>query len=171
MSGAGLRRRALAAAVFGAAAGFSLWITLVLVRWFFFPVAEGDAAGVVALVYFVVLVAVLPAAAVGWLRAEAFGAPAPPGRADWDPDVLRGLGVTVRAFLVGCALFAVWPDAHDASALREGMWVSVVSGYVRDFLATVLFGAVLVGPFALLSGGAAGWVVGRALGTAAPPAR
>ena len=180
MSGEGLRGRALAAAVFGTAGGLSLWITLGLMNWFFSLGSEPDTAGggsggVDTLWLSLTLVAVLPAAVAGWLRGEAFGTPALPDRMDWErswhPDVLRGWGVTVRAYVAGCALFVAWPDAHDVSALRVGDWAAVVLRLIGDFVTVGLFGAVFVGPFALMMGGTAGWLVGRAAGTAAPPAR
>ena len=173
MSGAGWRRRALAAAVFGTAGGLSLSVTFGLVRWFFLGGADGTAAGdperILGLVYSVLLVAVLPAAGVGWLRANTFGAPTPPGQADWYPDVFRGLGVTVRAFVVGCALFAV-AEVHDVSALRDEPWNLVVLEFAQHFVFVALLGAVFVGPVALVLGGAAGWFVGCVLGTPTPPA-
>ena len=56
-------------------------------------------------------------------------------------------------------------------ALADGAWTTAASAFARDVVFAAPLGAVFVGPFALLSGGVAGWLVGRLTGTAAPPAR
>ena len=178
MSGAGLRRKALAATAFGAAGGLSLFVTLALVRWFFLPGGEANAAaegpqGVDVLWLSLLAAAVLPATVIGWLRGHTFGTAAPIDRRDrWGdlhPDVLRGWAVTVRAYVVGCVLLVAWPDAQDVSALRDGAWASVAWAIARDFVVVVPVGAAFIGPFALILGGAVGWLIGRRTGTATPP--
>ena len=176
MSGAGWRRRAVAAAAFGAAG----WLSVALAwqvggvdpmtfsepePWSWLPPAS---------------VAALAAALVGWHQAATFAEPAPPDTAGWLTAVMRGLVVTVLGFLLGCVLFPLAVGAVDAVAVVaadpspsavpeafERVWGTLVAG----FLLSLVAGSVAVLPVALALGGAAGWLVGRALGTPTPPAR
>ena len=132
-----------------------------------------------------ILVALAPAAlagaASGWRGADAFGTPAPLRSGAVHPDVTRGLGVALWGFVLGCALLPVAVllaaalGSLVAGDLTLGFSLSVIPAVLLALvvgpLAAVALGSFTVFPAALMLGGLAGWLVGRALGTGAEAGR
>ena len=185
MSGVG--RKAFAAAAFGVAGALTVVVIGVVEAAVSSRLAEVPApgghwrGGDVVLVLAFVGVAGLSGSVVGWRQAATFGLPAPPGSGALPADVGRGVGVAFRGFVLGCALLpAAWGalllleqalGGEGVVAPKGAGWLVVPVGYVLVFLVAGALGSFTVLPIALVLGGVAGWLLGRALGTAAPPAR
>lgn len=110
----------------------------------------------------------LAAALVGWRRVDRFTG------VTMSSATKQGAVVACWSFLLGCVLFPLGEAAADLVGAVAGGTVTSPAGalhlvwgtMVAGFLLSLFAGAVSVLPVALVSGGLAGWLVGRALGTA-----
>ena len=184
MSGAG--RRATAAVAFGIAGALTVVVIGAVEAAFSGSPPEAPAprgawqSSDLVFVFVPLGVAGLSGAVVGWRRAATFGLPAPPRSGALPADVGRGVGVAFQGFVLGCALLPAGLGVAvlagqvlggDVVAFEGAGGLVVPAAYVVVFLAAGAIGSFTVLPVALALGGAAGWLVGRALGTPTPPAR
>lgn len=104
---------------------------------------------------------------------DRLGKPASEKSGALNPDVSRGIGITLVAFVVGSALFALaaWLlGAVESGDLREAVRLTPIVPFYA--LEALVVGAISVLPIALVFGGLTGWLVGRFVrGTVRSPTR